>query len=91
MLSLRLGWAGTQYDVLGVTGKGPTAEWIGYRDGFLSELSFQAVYSDARRFVRSISPEEGGTLSLSLRAAVPELVSVANVESSAQRFAVPSS
>ena len=38
-----------------------TSSPSGSGTGFLSELSLQARYSDARRFVRSISPEEGRT------------------------------
>jgi dipeptidyl aminopeptidase/acylaminoacyl peptidase len=72
-LSLRLGWSGTRYDVLGEPRKAPIRELVEFADGYLSELAFQAVYSDARRFVRSISPEEGRVVSLSLRAADPSL------------------
>ena len=35
-----------------------------FRDGLLSEVTLQARYTDARRFVRSISPEEGRTVTL---------------------------
>ena len=44
-----------------------------FRDGLLSEASFQSRYSDARRFVRSISPEEGRVATVGLRLASPEL------------------
>ncbi|MFY3745240.1 BamA/TamA family outer membrane protein, partial [Anaeromyxobacter sp. Red801] len=72
-LSFRLGWAGTSYDVLGETRRAPTSDWLEWRDGYLSEASFRAVYSDARRYVRSISPEEGRTVALSVRAADPTI------------------
>lgn len=73
-LAFRLGWAGTRYDLLGDARTAPSSDLIGVAgDGFLSELSFRASYSDARRFVRSVSPEQGRTLLLSARAAGPEL------------------
>lgn len=72
-LALRLGWDATIYDVLGERRRAPIPELIGAGDGFLSELSVRIAYSDARRFAHSISPEEGRTVSLSLRAAGPEL------------------
>ncbi|ACG73329.1 WD40 domain protein beta Propeller [Anaeromyxobacter sp. K] len=72
-LSFRIGWAGTSYDVLGETRRAPTSDWLEWRDGVLSEASFRAVYTDARRYVRSISPEEGRTVALSLRAADPTI------------------
>ncbi|BDG06611.1 BamA/TamA family outer membrane protein [Anaeromyxobacter oryzae] len=72
-LALRLGWAGTIYDVLGESRHAPTSDFLGYGDGFLSDLSLGIVYSDARRFVHSISPEEGRTVSLGLAAAGPEV------------------
>lgn len=72
-LSLRLGWSGTIYDVLGEPRQASIPELLDFADGFLSELSFGAVYRDARRFARSISPEEGRIISLSLRAADPSL------------------
>jgi Tol biopolymer transport system component len=72
-LAVRLGWSGTAYDVLGEERRAPVSDLIGLGDGFLSDLSLRIVYSDARRFVRSISPEEGRTVSLALLAAGPEV------------------
>ncbi len=69
--ALRLGWSGTRYDTLaGEPGPDPRLPYP-FRDGFLSDLSLRLSYSDARRFVRSISPEEGRSASLSLRYAGP--------------------
>jgi len=67
-LAVRLGWAGTIYDVLGVTAKATGPEELRIADGFLSEASLVASWTDARRFVRSISPEEGRTAALELDA-----------------------
>jgi Tol biopolymer transport system component len=72
-LALRLGWSGTSYDAHGVSGTASSPELLGLRDGFLSELSFLAEYTDARRFQRSISAEEGRAVSLLLAAADPAL------------------
>jgi hypothetical protein len=73
-LALRVGWSGTGYRSLEPQGGIPPAfERYRFRDGFLSEASLLARYTDARRFVRSISPEEGRTAALVLGAASPEL------------------
>ena len=48
---------------------GPSA----FRDGFRSEVSLGLAYRDARRFVHSISAEEGRVLSLRLAYAAPEI------------------
>ena len=73
-LALRVGWSGTGYRSIEAEAAVPAAwERYRFRDGFLSEATFQARYTDARRFVRSISPEEGRTVSLALGAAAPEL------------------
>jgi Tol biopolymer transport system component len=71
--ALRVGWSGTFYDVLGVQGSATQPEQLQRADGFLSQLSFSAAYSDARRPVRGISPEEGHTLGLTASVGVPEL------------------
>ncbi|MFT3916137.1 MAG: BamA/TamA family outer membrane protein [Anaeromyxobacteraceae bacterium] len=72
-LALRLGWAGTSYDTHGT----PPAELarpdLRFGDGFLSSATATLQYSDARRFVHSVSPEEGRTAVLSLRVAEPGL------------------
>ncbi|HET8539222.1 MAG TPA: BamA/TamA family outer membrane protein [Anaeromyxobacter sp.] len=74
-LALRVGWSGTRYE--SVTSPAfpldPVPEAIRFEDGFLSDLSLGAAYSDARRFVRSISPEEGRLLTVRLRVAEPEI------------------
>jgi len=44
-----------------------------YRGGSASELSLGLAYGSRLRFVRSISAEEGGLLSLRVRAATPDL------------------
>jgi Tol biopolymer transport system component len=90
-LELRLGWAGTWYDLLGDGRTAPSSDLIGVAgDGFLSELTFRAAYSDARRFVRSISAEEGRTVTLQARIAAPELgsgFSVARVRAAIEQYA----
>ncbi|WP_242393548.1 BamA/TamA family outer membrane protein [Anaeromyxobacter oryzisoli] len=72
-LSLRLGWDGTRYDVMGERRRATTSDGLGWGDGFLAELSLRVGYSDARRFARSISPEEGRTVALAFGAAGPEI------------------
>jgi hypothetical protein len=72
-LALRLGWAGTRYDSVEPVPPPPAGEPIRFEDGFLSEASASASYSDARRFVHSISPEEGRSVSLRLGLAAPAL------------------
>ena len=73
-LALRVGWSGTGYRSIEAERPVPPAsEPYRFRDGFLSEASLQATYSDARRFVRSISPEEGREASVGLRLAGPEI------------------
>jgi hypothetical protein len=72
-LALRVGWTGTRYDVIGAGGGAGSPEALALEDGFLAEGTFRATYTDARRFARSISPEEGRTVGLSLRLAAPEL------------------
>ncbi len=73
-LALRVGWSGTRYDSVEAIPPGPPVpEEIRFEDGFLSDLSLAASYSDARRFVHSISPEEGRVVTLQLRLAAPEI------------------
>jgi hypothetical protein len=73
-LAVRVGWSGTRYDsVEPLPPDPPPPESIRFEDGFLSDLSLTAAYSDARRFVHSISPEEGRVVTLRLRLAAPEL------------------
>ncbi len=73
-LALRVGWSGTGYRSIEPERPIPAAlEPYRFRDGFLSETSLQGTYSDARRFVRSISPEEGREVSVGLRLAGPEI------------------
>ncbi len=72
--AVRVGWSGTGYQSVEPEQPIPPAlEPYRFRDGFLSEASLEARYSDARRFVRSISPEEGRTATVALRLAAPEI------------------
>ncbi len=72
-LALRAGWSGTAYSSIESVSPTPVPTAIAFRDGFLSEVSLRATYSDARRFVRSISPEQGRTASIRLSIAAPEI------------------
>jgi Tol biopolymer transport system component len=74
-LVLRVGWSGTIYDSLPpLPPPGPPLPPdVEFRDGLLSQASLGAVYSDARRFARSISPEEGRTIGLGFRIAASEI------------------
>jgi hypothetical protein len=72
-LALRAGWSGTRYDTAEAFSAGPVPERLRFDDGFLSEGSLTARYSDARRYVHSISPEEGRTAVLRAAVAAPEL------------------
>jgi hypothetical protein len=73
-VALRLGWSGTGYRSLEAQAPlSPASEPFRFRDGFLSEATFLARYTDARRFTRSISPEEGRTLTLTLGASDREI------------------
>jgi hypothetical protein len=73
-LALRASWSGTRYDSVEAPLPGPEfPAALRFEDGFLSEGSVELRYSDARRFVRSISPEEGRTAALRLRAAAPAI------------------
>jgi hypothetical protein len=83
---VRVGWDGTFRDVLGAGGRAGEAEQLGRRDGFGSEVTLRASWSDAQRFVRSISPEQGRTLSLAAALAARELGS--DYELAAARGAV---
>jgi hypothetical protein len=71
--ALRAGYAATRYDSVEEPPiGGPVPEAVRFDDGLLSDLSLEARYSDARRFVRSISPEEGRAAALRLSVAAPE-------------------
>jgi outer membrane protein assembly factor BamA len=72
-LSLRVGWSGTQYTSVETVPPVAVPPEIRFQDGFLSQASIAASYDDARRFVRSISPEEGRIATLSLGVSGPEL------------------
>ena len=61
---VRLGWAGTLRGVRDATSTAHVPEDLGRADAFGSQLTLQATWSDAQRFVRSISAEEGRTLAL---------------------------
>jgi hypothetical protein len=73
-LLVRVGWSGTGYQSVEPQAPLPPAlEPYRFKDGFLSEALLQARYTDAREFVRSISPEEGRTIALSLGLADPAI------------------
>jgi hypothetical protein len=73
-LAVRIGWTGTGYESVEPERPiPPGSEPFRFRDGLLSEASLQLRYTDARRFVRSISPEEGRTATILLRLATPEI------------------
>ena len=67
-LAFRLGWTPTLIETLGAvppsTGYPPDRL---FADGFLSEATFAAAYSDTHRYAHSISTEEGRSLTLRLR------------------------
>jgi len=71
--ALRAGWSGTIYDVLGVQGTATRPERLDRADGFLSQLTFAAAFSDAHRPLRAISPEQGRTIGLSAGVGAREL------------------
>jgi hypothetical protein len=73
-LALRVGYGLTGYESLHDYPPVPAAlRSSAFKDGLLSEASLIARYTDARRFTRSISPEEGRTVTVSLRSAGPAL------------------
>jgi hypothetical protein len=73
-LALRVSWSGTRFESVEAPAFSfPVAARIRFEDGFLSDASVQASYTDARRFVHSISPEQGRTASIRLRLAAPEI------------------
>ncbi|MGC3998964.1 MAG: BamA/TamA family outer membrane protein [Anaeromyxobacter sp.] len=87
--AFRPGWRGTIHDVLGTDAKATTSEEIGLGDGFLSELTLGAAWSNARRYVRSISAEEGTSAAVFGRLALPELgsdVKLARVEGALSQY-----
>jgi Tol biopolymer transport system component len=60
---VRVGWDGTFRKVLGgAPGTARHSEQLGRLGGFGSEVTLRASWSDAHRFVRSISPEQGRTV-----------------------------
>ncbi|HET6438222.1 MAG TPA: BamA/TamA family outer membrane protein [Anaeromyxobacter sp.] len=70
----RIGWDGTFREVLG--GPGETAhqpEQLGVGNAFGSELTLRAAWSNAERYVRSISPEDGQAAALDAAVAAREL------------------
>jgi hypothetical protein len=72
-LTLRTGWAGTRYQSVEPIPFEVLPQRLRFQDGFLSDASADLRYTDARRFVHSISPEEGRTASLRLRYADPSI------------------
>jgi outer membrane protein assembly factor BamA len=71
-LALRLGWDGTIYESLEPYDPAAADPAELFEDGFLSSASLSLSYSDARAFSRSISAEEGKTLSIFVSVASPE-------------------
>ena len=72
-LTLRTGWSGTRYESVEPGRPTLAPDRLHFRDGFLSDASADLRYSDARRYVHSISAEEGRTASLRLRLADPAI------------------
>jgi hypothetical protein len=73
-LALRVGYSATGYESVEPERPIPAQlEPFRFEDGLLSEVSLTTRYSDARRFVRSISEESGRTATLTLQLAAPEL------------------
>ncbi|HYG70503.1 MAG TPA: hypothetical protein VD838_22705, partial [Anaeromyxobacteraceae bacterium] len=74
-LALRAGWSGTVYDTVGDVRPEPEGipEAWRFEDGFLSEASLLASYSDAKATPNAISAEEGRAAAVQLRVAAPEL------------------
>jgi hypothetical protein len=72
---IRLGWDASYRDVIGVDdqARAKEPEQLGRRDGFGSELTLRLAWSDAMRFVHSISPEQGRTVTLAGALAAREL------------------
>ncbi len=68
--ALTLGWRSL---LLRPQGPPPPLDPAPYRGGTSSEVTLGAAYGSALRFVRSISAEEGGLLSLRVRYASPDL------------------
>jgi hypothetical protein len=72
-LALRLGWSATRWSSLdGPVDTSTAPAEYRFDDGTLSEATFAASYSDARRYAWSISPEEGRRLTLRFRLAAQE-------------------
>ncbi len=67
--SLTVGWRALRLRALGGVPQVDEPGVAAYRNGTASEWSARVAYSDARRFVSSISPEEGRVLSLGVRGA----------------------
>jgi Omp85 superfamily domain/WD40-like Beta Propeller Repeat len=78
-LTLRTGWSGTRYETVRgsaapfFSNGAPIPAPLVFSDGFLSDASADLRYTDARRFVHSISPEEGRTAAVRLRVADPAI------------------
>ena len=75
-LAFRAGWIGTRFDSLddySVSSSLPPDRV--FRDGFLSAGTFSAAWSNARRFRRSVSSEEGAFASVDLQFAGREFLS----------------
>lgn len=70
----RLGWVGTRYDSLHAE---PTSTVVpssrAFRDGFLSAATLSFGWSNSRRYLRSISGEEGALALADLQVADPAL------------------
>jgi len=67
--ALTVGWRALRLRALGGVPQILEPGVAAYRDGTASEWSATVTYADARRFVSSISPEEGRVLSLGARGA----------------------
>ncbi|HSM93089.1 MAG TPA: BamA/TamA family outer membrane protein [Anaeromyxobacteraceae bacterium] len=72
--SARLGWIGTFYRSLEhAPASTLVPSYLSFRDGFLSAATLELAWTDARRYVRSVSSEEGTFARAELQVSDPAL------------------